>query len=62
VDLLLHRVNARGHINLSGLVAEGVEFYSAIKDEGDGSITLHPVRVATTVAKRGSVDDEQPQT
>lgn len=56
-SLTLYRVDGRGRVNLSGVVADGTEFYSATKNP-DGTITLAPVRVATTTAKRSTVDDE----
>lgn len=60
MELVLHRVDGRGRVNLDGIVEPGVEFYTAEKED-DGTITLEPVKVATTAVKRGSqtpVDDE----
>lgn len=55
-DLLtLYRVDGRGRVNLSGVVADGTEFYTATR-HADGTITLAPVRVATTVIKRTGED------
>lgn len=54
-DLTLHRVDARGRVNLDGFVDPGVEFYEVDKAD-DGVIRLHPVKVviATTAPKRTS--------
>jgi hypothetical protein len=49
--LTLYRVDGRGRVNLTGVVADGVEFYTATRN-GDGTVTLAPVRVATTSVKR----------
>lgn len=49
--LTLYKVDGRGRVNLSGLVPDGVEFYTAEPDT-DGTITLSPVKVATTSATR----------
>lgn len=57
-ELTLYRVDGRGRLNLDGIVTEGVEFYTATKDD-DGIITLGPVKVATTAIKR-TTDDSQP--
>jgi len=54
-ELTLYRVDARGRVNLDGIVDKGIEFYTAEKDD-DGSIHLDPVKVATTAVKRTSVD------
>lgn len=54
--MTLYRVDGRGRVNLSGLVGDGVEFYTATKT--DGLILLAPVRVATTSVKRTSADEE----
>lgn len=54
--MTLYRVDGRGRVNLSGLVGDGVEFYTATKN--DGLIVLAPVRVATTSVKRTSADEE----
>jgi len=56
--LTLYRVDGRGRLNLSGVVADGIEFYSATKDPG-GTITLVPVRVATTAVKRTTGEDAE---
>lgn len=67
MDLVLHRVDGRGRVNLEGIVAADVEFYTAVRvtdDDGDdtGAIVLEPVKIATTAVKRGSTipaaDDE----
>lgn len=50
-ELTLYRVDGRGRLNLDGIVSDGVEFYTADKDD-DGVITLNPVKVATTAIKR----------
>lgn len=57
MDLVLHRVDGRGRINLEGVVQDGVEFYVATEyapgaDITAGSIVLTPVKVATTAVKR----------
>ena len=57
-SLVLYRVDGRGRVNLSDVVADGTEFYTATKN-ADGTITLAPVRVATTTVKRnGTVDTD----
>lgn len=53
--LTLYKVDGRGRVNLSGLVPDGVEFYTAEPDT-DGTITLSPVKVATTSATRTGQD------
>jgi len=63
VDLVLHRVDGRGRVNLDGIVAPGVEFYTADKHlDADGNATgaifLSPVKIATTAVKRTSATDE----
>lgn len=58
MDLVLHRVDGRNRLNLDGVVAPGVEFYTAEVEETDddhiptGRIILSPVKVATTAVKR----------
>ncbi len=59
-ELTLYRVDARGRLNLAGVVADGVEYYTATKDpSGNGTIVLSPVKVATTAVKRAAGADEQ---
>jgi hypothetical protein len=55
--MTLFRVDGRGRVNLSGVVADDVEFYSAVKGDG-GMIILAPVQIATTSIKRGATGDE----
>lgn len=57
-ELTLYRVDARGRLNLAGVVADGVEYYTATKND-NGTIVLSPVKVATTAVKRAAGADEQ---
>jgi hypothetical protein len=59
VDLVLHRVDGRGRVNLDGIVDKDVEFYTAERLTGadgteTGAIVLSPVKIATTAVKRTS--------
>lgn len=63
MDLVLHRVDGRGRVNLDGIVEPGVEFYTATRGTADdgtdtGLIVLAPVKIATTAVKRTSTTDE----
>lgn len=64
MDLVLHRVDGRGRVNLDGIVAPGVEFYTATMqlDDGDetGDIILSPVKIATTAVKRATITTDDP--
>ena len=54
--ITLYRVDGRGRVNLAGVVADGVEFYSAVQ-RADGTILLVPVLVSTTAVKRNASED-----
>lgn len=59
-DLTLYRVDGRGRINLDGVVADGVEFYTAETSPDGGSIVLTPVKVVSTTTKRTSAPTVDP--
>lgn len=64
-ELTLYRVDARGRLNLAGVIGKGVEFYTAeleldeLTNFETGRIILAPVRVATTSVKRTTEDSGQ---
>lgn len=56
VDIVLYRADARGRLNLEGVLPAGVEHFTA-EPQGDGSILLRPVTVKTTSVRRSAETD-----